>query len=83
MRELRNPGSGTAMVRRLDKSKMVGAGTMAELVDAADLKSADGNVVRVQVPLVPLFEALGLCVLRRLTGCQDRLLVDCCSPPCF
>jgi hypothetical protein len=27
---------------------------MAELVDAADLKSADGNVVGVQVPLPPL-----------------------------
>ena len=26
---------------------------MAELVDAADLKSADGNVVGVQVPLPP------------------------------
>ena len=26
---------------------------MAELVDAADLKSADGNVVGVQVPLLP------------------------------
>ena len=34
------------MVRRLSKSKMDCAGTMAELVDAADLKSADGNVVR-------------------------------------
>ena len=28
-------------------------GSMAELVDAADLKSADGNVVGVQVPLLP------------------------------
>jgi hypothetical protein len=28
-------------------------GGMAELVDAADLKSADGNVVGVQVPLPP------------------------------
>lgn len=26
---------------------------MAELVDAADLKSADSNIVRVQVPLRP------------------------------
>jgi len=26
---------------------------MAEVVDAADLKSADGNVVGVQVPLPP------------------------------
>jgi hypothetical protein len=28
---------------------------MAELADAADLKSADGDILRVQVPLAPLF----------------------------
>ncbi len=33
-------------------------GGMAEVVDAADLKSADGNVVGVQVPLPPSTSAL-------------------------
>ena len=33
---------------------------MAELVDAADLKSADGNVVGVQVPLPPSLKSIAL-----------------------
>ena len=40
---------------------------MAELVDAADLKSADGNVVGVQVPLPPLVFCLFVAQTHHLT----------------
>ena len=46
---------------------------MAESVDAADLKSADRNVVRVQVPLRPpeIISPIGAIFMSRLSPCYN------------
>ena len=46
---------------------------MAELVDAADLKSADGNVVGVQVPLPPLAFCLFVAQTHHLNFLDGKL----------